>query len=259
MKEKLSIIKIGGNIIENETELNKFLALFAAMDAPKILVHGGGKKANQILLKMGIEPQMAKGRRITDGASLEVAVMVFAGLVNKTLVAKLQALKCNAMGMSGADGNAITAQKRPIGDIDYGFAGDVISIKTNTISDIINIGLSPVFCALTHDDNGQLLNTNADTIASELAIGLSSQFETSLYYCFEMPGVLEDISDQKTLITTIDRTHYAQLVERGVISNGMLPKLHNCFEALKKGVKQVHIGNLALFEKENDNYTTLTL
>lgn len=259
MKKQLSIVKIGGNIIENENELHQFLSMFAAMDGPKILVHGGGKKANQILLKMGVEPKMINGRRITDSASLEVAVMVYAGLVNKTLVAKLQVLKCNALGMSGADGNAIIAHKRPITDIDYGFAGDVETITTKTITDIITIGLTPVFCALTHDGKGQLLNTNADTIASELAIGLSTQYETTLFYCFEMPGVLKDISDKKSLIKTIDSASYIQLIESGVIADGMLPKMLNCFQALKKGVKQVHIGNLALFEKENDNYTTLTL
>ncbi len=257
--EKLSIIKIGGNIIEDETQLLQFLKLFAAMDNPKILVHGGGKKASEISKKLGIEPKMHKGRRITDEAALDVALMVYGGLANKKIVARLQSLGCNALGMSGADGNTIKAHKRPVKEMDYGFAGDVDGINADLIANLLHLGISPIFCALTHDQEGQLLNTNADTIASELAVGLSDDFEVTLYYCFEMNGVLRDVSDKGSVIKKIDSTSYQKLLSDGIISNGMLPKLHNCFHALQHGVNEVRIGNLALFEKGNPNYTTLTL
>ncbi|WP_350293063.1 acetylglutamate kinase [uncultured Croceitalea sp.] len=259
MKHNLSIVKIGGNIIENETELSKFLTLFSKIDGPKILVHGGGKKANQVLQKMGIEPKMVNGRRITDIASLDVAIMVYGGLTNKKIVAELQSMNCNAIGMSGADANAIIAHKRPIKEIDYGFAGDVDSVSNKTLSSILELGLTPIFCALTHNQKGQLLNTNADTIASELAIGMSADFETTLYYCFELNGVLKNFDDKNSVIKNIDSDAYKTLITEGVIADGMLPKMHNCFHALKKGVKEVRIGNLALFDNSNTNYTTLVL
>ncbi|WP_350289944.1 acetylglutamate kinase [uncultured Croceitalea sp.] len=259
MENKLSVIKIGGDIIENETELSKFLTLFSNIDGPKILVHGGGKKANQVLQKMGIEPKMVNGRRITDIASLDVAIMVYGGLTNKKIVAELQSINCNAIGMSGADANAIIAHKRPIKEIDYGFAGDVDSVSNKTLSSILELGLTPIFCALTHNQKGQLLNTNADTIASELAIGMSADFETTLYYCFELNGVLKNFDDKNSVIKNIDSDAYKTLITEGVIADGMLPKMHNCFHALKKGVKEVRIGNLALFDNSNTNYTTLVL
>ncbi|GMN09910.1 acetylglutamate kinase [Croceitalea sp. MTPC9] len=259
MENKLSIVKIGGNIIENESELTKFLTLFSQMAAPKILVHGGGKKANQVLERMGMEPKMINGRRVTDAESLDVAIMVYGGLTNKKIIAQLQSLNCNAIGMSGADANTIKAQKRPVKEIDYGFAGDVEGVANNTLSSILELGLTPVFCALTHNQKGQLLNTNADTIASELAIGMSKNFETTLYYCFELNGVLRDFEDKNSVIKNIDSDSYESLVSKGIIADGMLPKMHNCFHALKKGVKEVRIGNLALFDNSNTNYTTLVL
>ena len=259
MSKSLSIIKIGGNIIENESELSKFLTLFSKIEDYKILVHGGGKKANQVLEKMGIAPKMVNGRRITDLESLDVAIMVYGGLTNKKIVAQLQALNCNAIGMSGADANAIQAHKRPVKEIDYGFAGDVDGVSNHTLNSILELGLTPVFCALTHDQKGQLLNTNADTIASELAIGLSTIFETTLYYCFELNGVLRDFEDKNSIIKNIESNTYKSLASEGIISDGMLPKMQNCFHALKNGVKEVRIGNLGLFEKENTNYTTLVL
>jgi acetylglutamate kinase len=259
VKQQLSIIKIGGNIIENESELSKFLTLFSKIDGPKILVHGGGKKASQVLEKMGIAPKMVNGRRITNAESLDVAIMVYGGLTNKKIVSKLQALQCNAIGISGADGNSIHAHKRPVTDIDYGFAGDVDGVNTKFISSLLKLELSPVFCALTHDKKGQLLNTNADTIASELAIGMSTIFETTLYYCFELSGVLQSFEDKNSVIKKIDSDSYQSLVSGGNIADGMLPKMQNCFHALKNGVKEVRIGNLGLFEKGNTNYTTLVL
>ncbi|UJH66267.1 acetylglutamate kinase [Allomuricauda sp. SCSIO 65647] len=259
MKQHLSILKIGGNIIEDDAELDKLLKLFAEMDNPKILVHGGGKKATALLPKLGITPKMVNGRRITDAATLDVVLMVYGGLVNKKIVAQLQALNCNAIGMSGADGNSIQAHKRPVKNVDYGFAGDVDSINADLIKNLLHLGITPIFCALTHDQKGQLLNTNADTIASELAMGLGNDFEVILYYCFEKNGVLRDISDEDSIIQRINSKSYQKLLSEGVISEGMLPKLHNGFHALNNGVNEVRIGNLALFEKENSNYTTLVL
>ncbi|BFP40503.1 acetylglutamate kinase [Flavobacteriaceae bacterium GF1] len=259
MTETLSIVKIGGNIIEDHEALSLFLEHFARLEGYKILVHGGGKKASELLQRLGIAPKMANGRRITDKATLDVAVMVYGGLVNKTIVAQLQHLKVNALGMSGADANSIQAHKRPVKEVDYGFAGDVDGVNSKILTTLLKQRLTPVFCALTHNQKGQLLNTNADTIAAEVAIGLSATFETTLYYCFELNGVLKDVNDKGSIIGKIDSHSYKELVSQGVISHGMLPKLHNCFHALRHGAKEVRIGNLGLFEKENTNYTSLVL
>ena len=259
MKPPISIFKIGGNIIEEKEQLTTFLQLFSKIDEHKILVHGGGKKATKLLPKLGITPKMIHGRRITDSDTLEVVTMVYGGLVNKTMVAKLQVLGINAIGMSGADANSIQAHKRPVKEIDYGFVGDVNGIDTSILTNILNLGLTPVFCALTHNQKGQLLNTNADTIASALAIGLSTEFEVTLNYCFELGGVLEDIKDESSVIQKINSKSYEILVSKGIIADGMLPKLHNCFHALKNGVVEVRIGNLGLFEKSTTNYTSLVL
>jgi len=258
MKE-LHIYKIGGNLIEDETALQKFLKPFSQLTGPKILVHGGGKKASELLPKLGIAPKMVNGRRITDRATLDAVVMVYSGLVNKNIVAQLQALGTNALGMSGADANSIQAHKRPVTDIDYGFAGDIDRIDSQKITQLVSIGLTPVFCAVTHDQKGQLLNTNADTIASALAIGLRHGFDTILNYCFEFNGVLRDICDKDSVIKEIDSDSYEKLKEAGVISDGMLPKLHNCFQALQHGAKEVRIGNLGLFDNDNANFTRLVL
>ncbi len=215
MKPILSIVKIGGNIIENQGELSKFLKLFSEMEGPKILVHGGGKLATEIAKKIGVESKMIGGRRITDEEGLKVITMVYAGLTNKNIVAELQAKGCNALGMSGADGNAIRAHKRPVKDIDYGFAGDVDAVNEGLLAHLLTLGLTPVFCAMTHDGKGQLLNTNADTIASELAIGLAKLYQTTLYYCFEKNGVLRDVSDDNSVIKHIDTEIYKDLLEQG--------------------------------------------
>jgi len=259
MKPKLSIVKIGGNIIENTLDHKKFLKLFSKLEGFKILVHGGGKKVTELLPKLGIEPKMFNGRRITDAKTLEVVTMVYAGLFNKTIVAHLQAMDCNAIGMSGADANSIQAHKRPVKEIDYGFVGDIDSINADLIKNLLNLGVTPVFCALTHDNKGQLLNTNADTIASELAIGLSGHFKTTLNYCFELNGVLENREDKDSVIQHMNTESYQELIEKGSIVDGMLPKLHNCFHALAMGVGEVRIGNLGLFDRTTTNYTRLTL
>ncbi len=259
MKEKLSIIKIGGNVIENKTELAKFLTLFANLNGLKILVHGGGKLATQLATKLGIESKMVGGRRITDAETLEVITMVYAGLTNKNIVVQLQAQNCNAIGLSGADGNAIQAHKRPVKEIDYGFAGDVDGVNNSMISKLLSAELTPVFCAMTHDGNGQLLNTNADTIASELAIGMSELYDTTLYYCFEKKGVLMSIKDEDSVVEHINSETYQKLLTDGIIADGMLPKLENCFHALNKNVGKVCIGHPSMLNSENELYTTITL
>ena len=182
MKEKLSVVKIGGNVIEDEKALDNFLTAFSKLDGLKILVHGGGKLATQLATKMGIESKMIDGRRITDAETVDIITMVYGGLANKKIVAQLQSKKVNAIGLSGADGNSIQAHKRPVKQIDYGFVGDIDGVNSELIKNLLSINLTPIFCALSHDGAGQLLNTNADTIASEIAIGIASIFETTLYY-----------------------------------------------------------------------------
>ena len=257
--EKLSIVKIGGNIIEDETSLNDFLKLFSKLKGHKILVHGGGKRATNIASKLGIESKMINGRRITDAETLEVITMVYGGLVNKNIVAKLQALNIDAIGLTGADVNSITSEKRPVKEVDFGFVGDVKKVAHQSINKLIKADFTPVFCAITHDGNGQLLNTNADTITSQLAIGMSTLYETAIYYCFELNGVLKDINDKNSVIKHIDSKLYNELLEQSIIADGMLPKLENCFDALKHGVKTIHMGNTSMLTQENNNFTRITL
>ncbi len=259
MKDKLSIIKIGGNVVNSPTELDGFLKDFAALEGYKILVHGGGKIASEVSASMGLETKMSGGRRITDEQTLDVVTMVYAGLLNKKIVSKLQAFDCNAMGLSGADGNSIRAHKRVVKDLDYGFAGDVDAVSSGMIESLLRSGLSPVFCAITHDKKGQLLNTNADTIASELAKGLSDEFDVELLYCFEKDGVLEDVENEDSVVEHIDARKYEQMKESGQIAEGMLPKMKNCFEALEKGVSRVVIGSAKLLKDPQRKHTTLTL
>lgn len=256
---KLSIVKIGGNIIEDENALDEFLKLFSKIEGNKILVHGGGKRATHIASKLGVTSKMVNGRRITDGDTLEVITMVYGGLVNKNIVAKLQANNINAIGLTGADINAIQSDKRPVKEVDFGFVGDVKSVNHNGINKLIEADFTPVFCAITHDKNGQLLNTNADTITSQVAVGMSKLYDVSIYYCFELNGVLERIEDKNSVIKSIDTKTYKQLIADGIIADGMLPKLENCFDALKSGVSKVHIGNTSMFSQKNDNFTTITL
>lgn len=259
MKEKLSIVKIGGNIIEDDTSLKAFLKLFASLEGKKILVHGGGKRATNIASKLGIESKMVNGRRITDAETLEVITMVYGGLVNKNIVAQLQALQIDAIGLTGADANSISSEKRPVKEVDFGFVGDVRKVAHKSIDKLIQADFTPVFCAITHDGNGQLLNTNADTITSQVAVGMSELYETSIYYCFELNGVLKDINDKNSVIKHIDSYMYSELLEQGIIADGMLPKLENCFDALKHGVKSINMGNTSMLTQENDNFTRITL
>lgn len=257
--EKLSVIKIGGNIIEDETSLHAFLKLFSNIKGKKILVHGGGKRATHFASKLGIESKMINGRRITDAETLEVITMVYGGLVNKNVVAKLQSLGTDAIGLTGADSNSIQSDKRPVKEIDYGFVGDIKKVANKSIEKLLQADFTPVFCAITHDGKGQLLNTNADTITSQVAVGMSEIYETSIYYCFELNGVLEDFNDKNSVVKILNPSVYKELLANGVISDGMIPKLDNCFDALNNGVHKVHIGNTSMLTKENNNYTTITL
>lgn len=253
--KKLTVIKIGGNVIDNSEKLQEFLKVFSNLEGFKILVHGGGKMATKIADEMHIEAKMIEGRRITDIETLRVVTMVYAGLINKNLVAQLQMHACNAIGLSGADGNLIKAKKRPIAAIDYGYVGDLdeTSVETENLSKLINNGFIPVFSAITHDGESQLLNTNADTIASTLAVAMARHYQTSLVYCFEKKGVLLDINDESSVIKEINPTQYEDLKTKGIIADGMLPKLHNAFEAINKGVKEVFIGKADdLNELQND-------
>ncbi|RZS92473.1 N-acetylglutamate kinase [Aquimarina brevivitae] len=258
-KQKLLVAKIGGNIIEDQVQLQQFLADFAQLKQPKILIHGGGKEATKLAAKLGIETTMIAGRRVTTAEELDIVVQIYAGLVNKSIVATLQKYGCDAIGMSGADANAISADKRPAKPIDYGYAGDIKSVNGTSINKLIEIGLVPVFCAVTHDNKGQLLNTNADTIAAELAVAMSPYFETSLFYCFELPGVLTDIHDNDSVIEHINLETYNALKKAETIRDGMLPKLQNCFEALHRNLKEVHIANAEFISNPNCKHTKLTL
>lgn len=258
-KQSLHIIKIGGNIINNEELLSSVLKDFADLDTLKILVHGGGKKATELANSIGLEPKMIGGRRITDEANLEIVTMVYAGLLNKNITAQLQQNNCNALGLSGADANCILAHKRIVKDIDYGFAGDIDAVNSSAINVFLQNDMTPVFCAISHDKNGQLLNTNADTIASELAIGLSELYDVSLIYTFEKNGVLLSVENENSVIENIDSKSYEKLKSENIIADGMLPKMENCFNALQKGVSKVIIGNPTVINNPNQQFTTLTI
>jgi acetylglutamate kinase len=243
--ERLFIIKVGGNVIDEKDLLSSFLNDFAAIKEKKILIHGGGKIATRLGERLGILSKYQDGRRITDEETIDLVTMVYGGLVNKKIVARLQALDCNALGITGADGNTIPAIKRPVKDIDYGFVGDVKneSIATNTWNLFLNNHLVPVVASLTHDGKGQLLNTNADTIASSLAIALSGSYQVRLIYCFEKKGVLENLADENSVIPVITNERYQQLLEEKKLFDGILPKIDNAFSAIKRGVQEVLIGH----------------
>ena len=249
--DKLHIVKIGGNIIEDPKLLTPFLSNFAKIKESKILVHGGGKEATALANKIGIPVKIIEGRRITDKTNLDLIIMLYAGKINKKIVSLLQASSCNALGISGADANAYTAIRRPIKDTDYGFVGDLTEINNYFFKILIDQNIIPVCCAVSHDGNGQLLNTNADTIAAKIASSLSANFKVILTYCFEKNGVLENVHDEDSVIPLIDTKNYEELKMNGIIAKGMLPKLHNCFEALENGVQEIRIGNTEIFLGNN--------
>lgn len=239
----VTVVKIGGNVIDSPELLATFLERYIKIDGPKVLVHGGGKIASAVSQALGVAPQMVDGRRVTDAQTIDIVTMVYAGLVNKRMVASLQALGCNAIGLSGADANLICGVKRPSQPIDFGFVADLTdsSINTKVLKQLLEVGICPVFSAIVHDGNGQLLNCNADTIASSIAVALARQSEVKLVYCFEKRGVLADIEDDSSAIKTIKKDQLNELVSTGVVAKGMLPKLQNSFDALDRGVTSVVI------------------
>ena len=243
--EKIFVIKIGGNIIDNAESLDVFLQQFSEINESKILIHGGGKLATELAAKLNIDQQLFEGRRITDAATLEVVTMVYAGSINKNIVAKLQANECNALGLCGADANLITANKRTVNKIDYGFVGD---IKTNGINNsflqlLLENNLTPVIAPITHNNYGQLLNTNADSIANEIAKALSIKFKVHLIYCFNKKGILKDVKDENSVIKTISNETAAGLKLEGSIHEGMIPKIDNALQAVASGVHKVSLGH----------------
>jgi len=241
---RLFVIKIGGNVLDNESALLSFLNDFAAIQSPKILIHGGGGIATKIGGKLGIESKYVKGRRITDAATLDLVSMVYGGLINKQLVTRLQDSGCNAMGFTGADGNLIKATKRPVGETDFGFVGDITpdSVNSTLLVFLLKQGIIPVFAPLTHGQ-GTLLNTNADTIASALATSLSMHFDVRLIYCFEKKGILKNVNDENSVITSLDKSLYEKYLSEGSFHDGILPKLENAFSAIQSGVKEILIGD----------------
>lgn len=257
MNKQLHIVKVGGHLVNDTAALQHVLAAFAQLDAPKILVHGGGRHATALALQLGITPKMVDGRRITDADMLEVAVMSYAGISNKKIVAQLQEHNVNAIGLSGADGNAIEAVKRPVMELDYGFVGDVVDVNSTLFTSLLETGLIPVLCAITHNKKGQLLNTNADTIAAEIAKALSSAYNVTLFYCFEHAGVLHNVEDSNSIMGTLTQSQMDTYIKQDIIHKGMIPKLHNGFDALKNGVKKVVISNTVALSDTNAPKTTL--
>ncbi|SMO56105.1 acetylglutamate kinase [Solitalea koreensis] len=257
--EALNIIKVGGNIIDNEEKLTSFLDDFSKLKGLKVLIHGGGKVATEISKGLGIEAQMVDGRRITDAETLKIVTMVYGGLINKRLVAQLQARNNNAIGLTGADANIIPAHKRPANPIDFGFVGDVEKEKMDgkTLALLLENGMVPILAPLTHDQQGNMLNTNADTIASTVAVSLSKKFNVNLIYCFEKEGVL---NAEDNVIGEITKSYFAKLKEEGVVVAGMIPKLDNAFEAINQGVKAVYIMHAdGLLNLINEGISTGTL
>jgi len=257
---RLYIIKIGGNVLDDEQGLSVFLNDFASIQAPKILVHGGGKIATKIGDKLGIVSNYVKGRRITDAQTLDLVTMIYGGLVNKQIVARLQQMNCNAMGVTGADGNIIKAVRRPVQEIDYGFVGDITpaSVNSTLLYFLLKQNVIPVFAPLTHAD-GVMLNTNADTIASVLAVSLSKHFDVRLIFCFEKKGVLRDVGDDNSVIRLLDEPLYNRLLRSGSFADGILPKLENAFAAINAGVKEVLIGDATHLTKNTGQETEGTL
>ncbi len=241
--EKITVVKIGGNVIDSAEAFGPFMESFAKLEGPKILVHGGGKIATRLAQKMEIETTMIEGRRVTDKAMLDIVTMTYAGLINKDVVATLQKHGCNAIGLSGADGNAIKATKRPANPIDFGFVGDIDPANVNApfLKTLLEAGVTPVFSAIMHNGEGVLLNCNADTVASSVALGVAEVASTELIFCFEKRGVLKDINDNSSVIENITPQNYAEYKSQGVINTGMIPKIDGALKAVSKGVKRVTI------------------
>ncbi|HOX83060.1 MAG TPA: acetylglutamate kinase [Chryseolinea sp.] len=257
---KLFIIKIGGNVLDNPTQLDLFVKNFSSISEMKILIHGGGKIATKIGEQLGIESNYLNGRRITDAATLDLVTMVYGGLVNKQIVAQLQQMNCNALGVTGADGNMIKATKRPVKDVDYGYVGDVKpeNVNADLLAVLLNQNITPVFAPLTHAD-GRMLNTNADTISSVLAVALSKHFDVRLIFCFEKKGVLKDVNNLDSVIRHLPKELYTELLTKQVFADGILPKLENAYAAIQAGVKEVLIGEAGDLVKNTGQETEGTL
>lgn len=240
-KATVQVIKVGGKIVEDPTALMQLLDQFKKVPGYKVLVHGGGRSATKIAAQMGVETKMVDGRRITDEAMLQVVTMVYGGLVNKGIVSKLQSVGVNAMGITGADMNLIQAHKRPVKDVDYGFVGDIDGVDVSVLSPLLAQNVVPVVAPLTHDGQGTMLNTNADTIASEVAKALATDYQVQLVYCFELPGVMRDPEDDSTVIAEINAASFKQLVADEIVAGGMIPKLENALKAVEAGVHKVRI------------------
>jgi acetylglutamate kinase len=240
----LKIFKIGGSIIEDELILDQFLKVFAQIPSPKILIHGGGKMASELSKQLNLEVKMKDGRRITDADTLKVTVMTYAGWINKNIVAKLADLNINSIGLTGADGNLILAHKRKHATIDYGFVGDVDSVNTQLLQQLLSLDLLPVIAPITHDGNGQLLNTNADTIATEVAVATAKSELVELFYLFDLPGLMANVEDLNSLIPTIKTNEIEALEQANIISAGMIPKVHNACQAIKNGVQKITFTNV---------------
>ena len=243
----IKVVKIGGNVIDSEESLSSFVSDFASIEGPKVLVHGGGKLATRLAERLDIPTTMIDGRRVTDSDTLDVVTMVYAGLVNKRIVAMLQSLGCNAIGLSGADGGAVMATRRAANPIDFGFVGDISveSVDAAFIRNLTEQGIVPVFCSIMHDGKGQLLNCNADSVASAVAVGLATECDTELLFCFEKRGVMRDVDDDTSVIANINREGYKTLLAEGVVNKGMIPKIDGAFRALECGVKVVTIKHSA--------------
>lgn len=242
---KINIVKIGGNVIDDPDALERFLKKFAAMQGWKVLVHGGGKEATRMSAKMGVETCMIDGRRVTDKATLDIVTMVYAGLINKRIVCRLQALGCNAMGFTGADGNLIPATRRKAAPVDFGYVGDIEpeNVNSHLLRTLLADGETPVVCAICHDGEGGLLNCNADSVAAAIAIASSRIAPAVLSYCFEKAGVLADINDDSSVIPLVTKASFPGLLEEGVIAKGMIPKISNALDSASKGVSEVRITN----------------
>lgn len=252
--EKLTLIKVGGKIVEEPDTLQQLLRDFSSIEGHKVLVHGGGRSATKIASQLGIESQMVNGRRITDAEMLKVVTMVYGGLVNKNIVAGLQSLQVNALGLTGADMNIMRSDKRPVKDVDYGFVGDVKEVNADVLASLIQQGIVPVLAPLTHDKQGHMLNTNADTIAGEAAKALAKYFDVTLMFCFEKKGVLLNEDNDESVIPEIDRASFQKYVAEGIIQGGMIPKLENAFQAIDAGVKEVIITQASEIHKHTGTH-----
>lgn len=251
MGKKLTIVKVGGAVVEDKDRLNRLLDAFCTIPGPKIMVTGGGRTASSVAAELGLESHMHNGRRITDEPMLRVVTMVYAGLVSKNIVARMQARGENAIGLCGADLDIVRCEKRAVGETDYGFVGDVSSVNVGELRMLIDNGAVPVICPITHDGKGQLLNTNADTIASALSSALAKEYDVTLIFCFEKKGVLYDAEKEDSVIPEMRREDYERLKEEGIVDGGMIPKLDNAFSAVESGVDMVIITNEADLGKDS--------